>query len=409
MLIQPNTEPGRRFYAAADSHVAAFRERYAKHDRDATMPVQNFDDLKASGMVAAFVPEELGGFGLASILDWIAGMSRLGSGDGSTAIALNMHLSVSRGIAGAWEAARRGGNDAAADALERRLRAIAAGDLIICATATERGTDNLRPRTTATPVDGGWRVSGTKVFVTMSPIADEVTFNLRVPGDGGDRIGFATIPLDTPGIEPQDDWDALGMRASGSQSIVFNNCFVPDGGIQIAGPWGQWNPGLLMGRTIGNITLLGPFVGIAEHAMELALADAHKQTRVKLDGPIAQAPGVQTRVGELVVRVHAAAGVLAWTATRLDELLAGLSGGPTLEQGHQIMSEYQAAKWVVHENTIAAVSLAMDIAGGGGFMTANALSRLYRDVRAGPFMQPFAATEARGYVGQVALGMPPEG
>ena len=164
-----------------------------------------------------------------------------------------------------------------------------------------------------------------------------------------------------------------------------------------------------MGRTVGNITLLASFVGIAEYAIELALADAHKQTRVKLDGPVAQSPGVQTRVGEMTINVHTAAATLAWTATRLDDLLGSLTGPPSNDQGHQMMSEYQAAKWVVHENTIAAVSMAMDIAGGGGFMTANPLSRLYRDVRAGPFMQPFAATEAREYVGQVALGLPPSG
>ena len=373
------------------------------------MPVANFDDLKTSKMVAAFVPEELGGFGLQSIHDWIAGMSRLGSGDGSTAIALNMHLSATRNLAAAWRSARRANNEPAATLPEERLRAIAAGDLIICATATERGTDNLRPQTTATRAEGGWSITGGKVFVTMSQLADLVSFNLRVPGDSGDRIGFATIPMDSPGIEPQDDWDALGMRASGSQSLVFNECFVPDDALSIAGPWGRWNPGLLMGRTIGNITLLAPFLGIAEYALELALTDAHKQTRLKFKGPVAATSGVQTRVGELMINVHTAAATLAWTASRTDELVASMSGPPSLEQGHQMMSEYQAAKWVVHENTISAVSMAMDVAGGGGFMSGNPLSRLYRDVRAGPFMQPFAATEAREYIGKVALGIPPEG
>jgi alkylation response protein AidB-like acyl-CoA dehydrogenase len=55
------------------------------------------------------------------------------------------------------------------------------------------------------------------------------------------------------------------------------------------------------------------------------------------------------------------------------------------------------------------VNLAMDVAGGGAFMSSNALARLYRDVRAGPFMQPYSPTEAREYVGQVGLGQTPKG
>ena len=73
------------------------------------------------------------------------------------------------------------------------------------------------------------------------------------------------------------------------------------------------------------------------------------------------------------------------------------------------MADYQAAKWIVNQGAIEIVNQAMDIAGGGAFMTRNPLARLYRDVRAGPFMQPYSPTESREYVGQVALGMPPEG
>ena len=72
------------------------------------------------------------------------------------------------------------------------------------------------------------------------------------------------------------------------------------------------------------------------------------------------------------------------------------------------MQSYQAAKWVVNRGAISIVDKAMDLAGGSGFMAGNPLSQLYRDVRAGPFMQPHAAVDIRGYVGQVALGIYPE-
>jgi alkylation response protein AidB-like acyl-CoA dehydrogenase len=73
------------------------------------------------------------------------------------------------------------------------------------------------------------------------------------------------------------------------------------------------------------------------------------------------------------------------------------------------MRDYQCAKWTVNQNAIDIVSKAMDVVGGGAYTSGNELSRLYRDVRAGPFMQPFSPTELHMYVGQVAAGFPPEG
>ena len=72
------------------------------------------------------------------------------------------------------------------------------------------------------------------------------------------------------------------------------------------------------------------------------------------------------------------------------------------------MQDYQSAKWTVNRGAIRIVSQAMDLVGGAAFMSNHPLSRLYRDVRAGPFMQPYSPPEAREYVGKVALGLLPE-
>lgn len=412
-MLEPQTETGRRFAALAEGHAPSFRARASAHDAEGSFPAENFADLKKSGGLAAFVPQELGGLGLDSVHDWAVGLERLGGGDASTAIALNMHLGVSRMLAGQWRGARAQSDAAAEARFGGMLRAIAAGDLVICATATEPGTDFLRPLTTATRKDGGWSLEGRKIFVTLSPIANLYVLNLRVLGEaeaGGDLIGFAFVPVGTPGAEPQDDWDALGMRASGSQSVVFRDCRIPDGSVQIAGAWGEWNPGLLMGRTLANLTLVGVFLGIAERARELAVEAARKQTKPKYAGALANAAGVQHLLGEIDIDLAAARAVLGETARRLDDLLADHAGRtPDLETAHGAMRDYQTAKWTVNRNAIRIVSRAMDVVGGGSYMSGHELSRLYRDVRAGPFMQPFSPTEAREYVGRIALGMYPEG
>ena len=91
VVMEPTTEPGRRFVEAAESHADVFFARGDAHDRASSFPAENFEDLKKIGVMAAFVPEALGGLGLDSVHDWAAGLSRIGRGDASTAIALNTH------------------------------------------------------------------------------------------------------------------------------------------------------------------------------------------------------------------------------------------------------------------------------------------------------------------------------
>ncbi|MFP8880761.1 MAG: acyl-CoA dehydrogenase family protein [Myxococcota bacterium] len=410
MELRPETGAGHRFVSVAEGHVEAFRERAAKHDEASSFPAENFEELKESGAMGAFVPAELGGIGLDSVHDWACGLERLGRGCASTAIALNMHLAVSRQIAGRWKEAKASGDDAGRAQNEALLGAINAGQIVICATATEGGTDFLRPLTTATPVESGWSIEGRKLFVTLSPAASLHVMNLRVPDPEGDKIGFAFVPADTPGLEAQGDWDALGMRASGSQSVVLRDCRVPEGSVQIAGSWGRWSPGLLMGRTIGNVTLVAVFLGIAERARALAVEGALRQTKPKFEGALAQASGVQHLLGEIDIDLAAARAVLSETTKRIDSVIEHATDGtPNLETAHSCMRDYQCAKWTVNQNAIQIVSRAMDVCGGSSFMSRHELSRLYRDVRAGPFMQPFSPTEAREYVGRIALGLYPDG
>ena len=320
--LEPETEAGRRFAELAEGHVEDFRAGAADHDRDGSFPAKNFEALKTSGMLAAFVPEALGGLGLDSIHDWAVGLVRLGAADPSTAIALNMHLAVSRIQAQMWHAARAQADPAGEARNAALLAAIAGGELLICATATEPGTDFLRPKTTATPSDDGWVLQGRKIFVTLSPVANLHVLNLRIPDPEGDKLGFAFVPAGTPGLEPQDDWDALGMRASGSQSVVLRDCRVPEGSVQVAGQWGRWSPGLLMGRTLGNVTLLGVFLGIAERARELAVLGAQRQQKPKHGGALAGSSGIQHLVGEIEIDLAAARAVLDRTTLWLDRFLA---------------------------------------------------------------------------------------
>ncbi len=165
-----------------------------------------------------------------------------------------------------------------------------------------------------------------------------------------------------------------------------------------------------MGRTLGNVTLVAVFLGIAERARELAVEGARAQTKPKYGGASATSSGVQVLLGEIDIDLAAARGALADATRRIDDVLAEAGGAAAdLETAHACMRDYQCAKWIVNQNAIRIVSHAMDVCGGAAFMSGHELSRLSRDVRAGPFMQPFSPTEAREYVGRVALGLHPDG
>ncbi len=412
--LEPRTTQGATVVAAASSLVDTLAQR--AHAADAANEVSraNFDDLISSGVASAFVPEELGGFGLESIHDWILTITTLARGDASTAIAVNMQLAVSRGLVQAYSdaTARLGANHQTTTGLAHRLRQLVSGEVIICATATEPGTDNLHPLTEAVRdgegVAGDWMINGRKIFVTLSPIATHLAMNLRVRDADGDHLATVMLPMGTPGLLPQNDWDALGMRGSGSQSVKFEDVRVPFGEVHKLGPWGAWSLGSLQSRAISNIPLVGAFLGVAESAHDIALA--HLATHTRLGHPVSSSSGVQLVVGEMALELAQCRATLGAAAVAMDEYAARhtLSGTATMEDAHRLMADYQAAKWTVNRGAISIVGKAMDLLGGAGYTNSHALARLYRDVRAGPFMQPFGPTELREYVGQVTLGMFPE-
>ena len=238
----------------------------------------------------------------------------------------------------------------------------------------------------------------------MSSLATHVATNVRMRDADGDHIANILMAMNTEGVHQQGDWDALGMRASGSQSVKFENCLVPHNALRKIGPWGQWSTPVLVNRTLANVPLVGAFLGMAETAFEFVVDGQAKAPNAN------NRSGVHHALAEMEILLATSQSILARLGVQLDDFMAETEGGTkaTYAQGHELMKDYQSAKWVVNRHAIDIVSQAMDLTGGGGFMARNPLSQLYRDVRAGPFMQPFSPIDAREYMGRVLLGDLPE-
>jgi len=403
------TDPGRRLVELAEANAALCAETAAIHDREGSFAVESIAALRESGFFAGPVPESHGGLGVDSVHDVMVAISRLARADASTAIAANMHLAGGAVIVRLLQRRRAEDDGSSVAVLERLLTDVGAGRVVLCFPMTEAGTDLSSPFCEATPVDGGYTVTGRKLFGTISPIADLFFPTVRVPnGRGGYLTATAMVTRDTPGLTIEDDWDALGMRASGSNSVTFTTCFVPQDRLFAIrdnyGRSGRWFPGFAL---TGNLPLAATYVGVAEAARAHAVAAT---TRRK--GTSGKRLADRIPIQELMGAIEIDLAVCKATVERMGRLADAfleryVTTDPPTSEATALMKESQCMKYVVNRKACEIVDRAMTVCGGGAYMNRHPLSQLYRDARAGPFMQPFSPYEALEYIGKVTLGLDP--
>jgi alkylation response protein AidB-like acyl-CoA dehydrogenase len=400
---------GARFAELAEKHAAECAVTADQHDRDGSFPRERWAELGRSGFLAATVPEELGGLGVTSIRDLVVGISRLARGDGSVAIGAAMHTTALWNFSRLMGALEQGDDAPIGRQLRLLLRAAARGRVVICVALSERGTSLGHPRVTATADGAAYRISGTKVFCTNSPAATLFLCSVRIrSGNTPDRLGFALIPRDTPGVVVRDDWDTMGMRSSGSGAVSLGDCLLPDHVVMQAGPVGSLPADMFTLAVAGALVLAGAFLGIAEHAQNITVDRIGGGPGGRgRTGPAGRSI-VQAMIAENEIDLMSSRAVLDRTGHVLDRRLSEASGRSEATEMHSLMREVQCSNMVVKRAAVNVVDRCMTVSGGAGYLSDNPLSRLYRDVRAGLFMQPFSALDAPEYIGQVRLGLDTE-
>jgi alkylation response protein AidB-like acyl-CoA dehydrogenase len=385
--LTAKTETGARLVRLAEALAEELATRAALHDREASFPHASIDALKRAGYFAAPIPVDYGGFGVTSVHDVVVASSRLARGDASVAIGVNMHLVILMNIVRRWQIAVAADDERRAEIFGASMRAIARDGVVIAAAVSELGQDLTRPQTTATRTPSGWRIDGRKSFCTMSPAATvlytAVTF---IDDDGVERYGYAQVPTDAPGVEICGDWDALGMRASGSHSITFAGVEIPRSALP--GGFLAGDADAYMERNLAaGLFHASASMGIAESAA--AAVATSLASRGEPD------PRARTLLAQNVVDLGAARATLSRGATLVDE---------SDQDTAALFAETQVAKTFVNEASARIVDRALALSGGAGYLNAHPLSRAYRDVRAGAFMHPLGANRAYDVLGDVALG-----
>ena len=346
-----------------------FAARAAQHDAEGSFPMENFDDIRASGYPALTVPVEFGGWG-AGLYDAVLAQEALGMGDGSTALAITMHVQTI-GAAAAGEKWRP-------DQFEALCKEIIERDVLVnsCATEPELGSPSRggRPATTARRENHGsdtWLINGRKSFASMSPALDYFIIPAGIEGE--DQIARFLVPRQ-PGIHIEESWDAMGMRATGSHDLVLIDVRVTDQNIISQVPVGFPDPNRPVQNAWFALTVSAVYLGVAAAAQKVALTFAHERIPTALGKPIATLESIQRRLGESELALQVARNVLYRTAEQWDTNPA--------ERG-DMAPAIMIAKMTTTNAAIQIVDHAMRAVGGASMTKTLPLERYYRDVRAG--------------------------
>lgn len=252
------------------------------------------------------------------------------------------------------------------------------------------GSDFTRPNGVATKVDGGYRVSGRKIFASQVPAGDVFsTLFTYEDAERGKRALTMAIPVRAEGVQVLDTWDTLGMRGTGSHDVEMIDVFVADAQVGADRPWGVVDPPLIVIACHAMPVISGTYLGVAQAARDHAVAAV-------TSSPKGDDPLIQRQVGLMDTKLRLARWALLGA---LDEI--GDDPEPHIDR----LTAAMAAKRCIAEEGVAICDLAMEIVGGGAFYRRSPIEQCYRDIRAAKF-HPFTPEVSLLHAGRVALGRP---
>ena len=356
--------------------AGSFATRADAHDEGDTFVEENYAEMRAARLFSAAVPSELGGGG-ASFAEIAAVIREIARSCGSTALAYSMHAHLL--AAPIWRDRPNG-----TPPPQPLLRRIAAEELVLVSSG---GSDWLDGSGTLRKVEGGYRLTARKIFGSGSPAGDLLltTGVYEDPADGPVVLHFG-VSLHDEGVQILDNWQAMGMRGTGSNDILIEDVFVPDAGISARRPQGIWHPAFDVVSVVAWPLVLSAYLGVAEAARDIALQQAAKR---KHDVT------VQSLVGEMDTELNMAQ-LLVEDLVRL----ASTDFTPSVETSNRVyMSKTMAARGLLRT-----VEKAMEVASGAAFVRGLGLERRFRDVQ-GVRYHPWQEKKQALFSGRHALGL----
>lgn len=367
-------DPDSRWVSEAHDVAVLIGEEAAEHDRLGDFVADACAVLHDRGFTSMLVPAELGGGG-ASYPEACASLATLARGCPATALTLSMHTHLA-----AFQVWRHR-HDLPAPVLAK----VVDGAILISTGAADWTESNG----TAVAVDGGFRVTARKSPSSGCPAGDILVSSARWDDapDGPKVIHFAA-PFASEGVSIDETWDTMGMRATGSHTVVLDDVFVPEAAVSLTREPG-WHPvfNIIAGAALPLI--MSVYVGVAEEAAERAVTYAGKRRDTEMVAPL---------VGRMLNRLHTAQDAIGTAVALVDDL--------RFANTNELAAQSFSRKTVASEAAIDTVRLAMEAAGGVAYSTSAGIERLFRDVH-GSLYHPLTAARQEMFSGRLALGLEP--
>ncbi len=356
----------------------AMKERAVKYDLEASFPFENFADFRANGLMGVCVPTSYGGLG-ASYADYVRVSEEIGRHCGASGLTFNMHNATMLWCGEVSDLLemtpeQRDRHEEIRTKMFRGV--IERGDI-----HSQPFSEGLAPEATAgvatkaVPVDGGWLVTGRKIFASLSGAATFYNVTCQVPGE--DEIRLLGVPSDGDGVQIVDDWDPLGMRGTVSRTLLMKDVFVPHANEWM--PVGMYNQAALRYPWL-FLSLCPSYLGLTGGVLDA--------TRLYLRGELpGMPPGARRdhpikQVGWAQMQLrHQQSRAMLYRA--VDEACIDPTEGE-LVRGW-------AAAMTVMEHAAEVASTAIRVCGGQSMTKALPLERMYRDSRLGSLMLPWSA------------------
>jgi alkylation response protein AidB-like acyl-CoA dehydrogenase len=343
--------------------VRTFAEReIAPHvsewDEKSEFPHAVVKKLGQMGLMGVIFPEELGGAGLGYV-EYVIAVEELSRVDGSVGIIVASHNSL------CTNHINIGGNDAQK---KRWISKLASGEWLGAWGLTEpgSGSDAGGMRTTAVRGDGGWILNGSKTFITNGTYADCALVLAVTDKEKGTRGGISAFLVErgTPGFRSGKKENKLGLRASDTAELIFENCFVPDD--CLVGDLGGGFKDAMRTLDGGRISIAALSLGIARGALDAAAKYAKQ--RKQFGKAISDFQAIQFKLADMTTQLDA-----AWLLT--------MRAAQMKDQGKKVTREAAMAKLFASEAACRICEEGVQIHGGYGFIKDYPAEKFYRDVK----------------------------